>query len=101
MNGIQGIEAKRRQVALNQALSLRRDSFRVQHSLTCDTVRGEEASKERGILDSRWSFFTVYTEVLIITFFDVSSELSQLPGEKSLFLLVLGILLQIFCLHTL
>ena len=47
------------QSALHQTLSLGRDSFWVHQSLTFYTVRGEEVSNEHGILNGRWSCFTV------------------------------------------
>ena len=48
--------------ALHQAPSLFRDSFRVLHPLTFNTVGGEEGIQEHSILDSGRSFVMVFSE---------------------------------------
>ena len=85
-------QVKSRQRALHQALSLRRASFWVHHSLTFNTVGGEEEIGEHGIFNSMWSFFTVFSVNLIVTLFHIFSTLSQPLGEKMVKLIIEGLM---------
>ena len=89
--GEAAFQVKSRQRALHQALSLCRASFRVHHSLTFDTVGGEEGREKHGILDSRWSFFTVLPVNLVKTIFYISGTLPQPSGEKMIELIIEGL----------
>ena len=60
--------------------------------MTFYTVRGEEGGEKHGILDSRWSFFRVFSVVLVKTFFYVPGELSQPHVEKLVNPIVKGLI---------
>ena len=64
-------EVQGRQSVLHQALSLGRDSFRMHHPLTFDTMGFEVGGEEHGILNSWWSTVTVFPKNFIRTFFNV------------------------------
>ena len=90
--GEAAFQVESRQRALHQALSLCRASFRVYHSLTFNTVGGEEEIGEYGVIYSWWSYITVFPVNLIVTLFHIFSTLSQPLGEKMVKLISEGLM---------
>ena len=62
------------------------------HSLTFNTVVGEKEVGEHGIINSWWSYITVFPVNLIVTLFHIFSTLSQQLGEKMVKLISEGLM---------